>query len=420
MFLPQKILWILLKKLRAIKPQGYFMISFDVKSLFTNVPVEGALKCLEIRLREFHFSSIEIVELLRLTRICLEQNTFVFNGTFFRMTDGLAMGNPLSPILSDIYMHYFEVKLFQALKFPFYVRYVDDCFVLMDQDNSDISHVLSVMNSIDPCIQFTFEKESNNRLAFLDVLIIRDDDVFQTTVYRKPFAVCLPPHNRSSHPPNQKLAAFNTFIFRAINICSTSELLTSELIYLKAVALDRGYSTSIIDSIYKKFTKPNRSMKISDSNSNIPLVLPFYPKISQQIAKILKRFDFNVIFSPVKKVRFSNLKHPIDNLNCWGIYSISCQCGLSYIGQTKRALKFRLKEHENYVKNQDLKRSSIAQHCWSTSHRFLFSSATIVHKCSSVLDLDFWEAYHILKNSHSVVNDFSSTPYFPEVWKSFF
>ena len=154
----------------------------------------------------------------------MQQNTFVFNGKFYRMSEGLAMGNPLSPILSDIYMSYFEVKLFNCLKFPFYVRYVDDWFVLIDQNHQNLSLSLDIMNSVDPCIQFTYEVEDNNRLPFLDVLVVNNGEEFITTVYRKPFAVCLPPHRLSSHPPNQKLAAFKTYVYRALNICSTFEL----------------------------------------------------------------------------------------------------------------------------------------------------------------------------------------------------
>ncbi|XP_054706612.1 uncharacterized protein LOC129216422 [Uloborus diversus] len=40
--------------LRRFKPNNLLMVSFDDKSLFTNVPVIGALRCLETRLREFH------------------------------------------------------------------------------------------------------------------------------------------------------------------------------------------------------------------------------------------------------------------------------------------------------------------------------------------------------------------------------
>ncbi|XP_054722649.1 LOW QUALITY PROTEIN: uncharacterized protein LOC129232538 [Uloborus diversus] len=182
------------QKLRYFKPHGLTMASFDVKSLFTNVPVIGALDCLKLRLQEHHFSSFEIEELVSLTRVCLEQNTFVFNGTYFRMSEGLAMGNPLSPILSYIYMHYFETKLFETITFPFYVRYVDDCFVLLDQNHVDNEFLLSTLNSIDPCIQFTIEMETDSSLSFLDVFITKSNDEFMTSVFRKPFAVTLPPH----------------------------------------------------------------------------------------------------------------------------------------------------------------------------------------------------------------------------------
>ena len=87
------------------------MLSLDVKSLFTDVPIQGALDCLEKRLREFHYSSTEIEETLSLVHLCVKQTTFVFNGVFYFQIEGLGMGRPLFPLLCDIYMHYFEEKL---------------------------------------------------------------------------------------------------------------------------------------------------------------------------------------------------------------------------------------------------------------------------------------------------------------------
>ena len=86
--------------------------------------------CLEKRLREFHYSSIEIEEILSLVHLCVRQTAFVFNGVFYSQIEGLGMGSPLSPLLCDIYMHYFEEKLFSVHKFSHWFRYVDDTFVL--------------------------------------------------------------------------------------------------------------------------------------------------------------------------------------------------------------------------------------------------------------------------------------------------
>ncbi|KFM83277.1 hypothetical protein X975_14191, partial [Stegodyphus mimosarum] len=95
------------------------------------------------------------------------------------------------------------------------------------------------------------------------------------------------------------------------------------------------------------------------NNINDFVVLPFHPSVSYKVARILHKFNFQVSFSPINKIHGSTLKDSVSDFNSWGIYSISCQCGLRswgiysiscqcglrYIGQTKRALKFRIKEH---------------------------------------------------------------------------
>ena len=41
------------------------------------------------------------------------------------------------------------------------------------------------LNSIDPCIQFTMEEESDGQLLFLDILLSREDGYISTSVHRK-------------------------------------------------------------------------------------------------------------------------------------------------------------------------------------------------------------------------------------------
>ncbi|KFM63581.1 hypothetical protein X975_20790, partial [Stegodyphus mimosarum] len=86
-------------------------------------------------------------------------------------------------------------------------------------------------------------------------------------------------------------------------------------------------------------------------------------------------------------------------MNFWGIHRIPCQCGLIYISQTKRAIKFRVKEHEAYVTKKETRKSSVAQHCWFENHTFNFFEAKIIQKTSSIGEVDFLEAFHIQKKS---------------------
>lgn len=45
-----------------------------------------------------------------------------------------------------------------------------------------------------------------------------------------------------------------------------------------------------------------------------------------------------------------------------GVYKINCSCGSSYVGQTKRTIAERVKEHIAAVKNRQINKSAISEH----------------------------------------------------------
>ena len=70
------------------------------------------------------------------------------------------MGSPLSPVLANIYMEYFEKMALgsTSLKPSMWLRYVDDTFVLWPHQE-DVQKFLDPVSSIRPSIQFTKEKK---------------------------------------------------------------------------------------------------------------------------------------------------------------------------------------------------------------------------------------------------------------------
>jgi hypothetical protein len=86
-----------IRTLRA-GPRDIF-VSFDVVTLFTMVPLEEAL-----RLLSRHFDDA----ILRIFHHVLTFSFFSFNGQFYEQTDGVAMGSPLSPVIENYFMEYFE------------------------------------------------------------------------------------------------------------------------------------------------------------------------------------------------------------------------------------------------------------------------------------------------------------------------
>ena len=82
------------------------MISFDVVSLFTKVPVDDALQAIYTLLTQDDIleerTTIPVPDICALTELCLRSTYFVFGDTFFDQVEGAAMGSPLSPIVANL------------------------------------------------------------------------------------------------------------------------------------------------------------------------------------------------------------------------------------------------------------------------------------------------------------------------------
>ena len=82
----------------------------------------------------------------------------------YKQIDGVAMGSPLGPALANIFVEYYEKKLFRLNNKPvLYFHYVDDTFAIFNEE-SDCDSFLSALNSLHLCLTFTFEKEADGKL----------------------------------------------------------------------------------------------------------------------------------------------------------------------------------------------------------------------------------------------------------------
>ena len=111
------------------------MVSFDVKSLFTNIPVDFVT---DIILKEIYGSDMtkkvyglttrQIKNLLVWTT---KRTTLNFNGSFYEQIDGVGKEFPIAPAFADIVMNYVIEKTQKFNVQPdMFFRYVDDCFAV--------------------------------------------------------------------------------------------------------------------------------------------------------------------------------------------------------------------------------------------------------------------------------------------------
>ena len=81
-------------------------VSYDVKALFTSVPIKPAIKIIKQLLEDDkelpQRTSMTVHNIICLLEFCLNNTCFIFQGRFHEQTEGAAMGSPLSPIIANL------------------------------------------------------------------------------------------------------------------------------------------------------------------------------------------------------------------------------------------------------------------------------------------------------------------------------
>ena len=90
--------------------EGETMMSFDVSSLFTNVPIGEAVDIIRARLEEDESlgerTPLLLGRVAELLQLCLRSTYFSFNGEFYEQREGAAMGSPVSAVVANLYMEF--------------------------------------------------------------------------------------------------------------------------------------------------------------------------------------------------------------------------------------------------------------------------------------------------------------------------
>ena len=198
-----------------------FMVSLDVDSLFTNIPLDEIINIIEKL-----FSENETVHNLnkdqfkRLLTLATTESYFLFDGELYQQVDSVAMGSPLHPTLANIFLcHYEDIWLRNCSLecSPSYYKHVDNIFVLFESE-TQVEAFKNFMNTCHPKMKFTFKKEQDNCFNFLDVKVIREDNVFTTSVYCKTSFSGVYPHFDSYMPLSYKFSLLATIIFRSFTM----------------------------------------------------------------------------------------------------------------------------------------------------------------------------------------------------------
>ena len=237
-------------------PPDFELVSFDVVSLFTKVPLDYTIEIILRKIYDEHRISTKIPrqDLKKLLYMCTKEMHFIFNKRGYRQVDGVAMGSPLGPVIANIFMSELESTLVPLMSddISFWARYVDDTFAFVRRGSKQ--RILDRLNSFHPNIRFTDEVEVEGRIAFLDVLVTTNPDrSFNTEVYRKPTDTNIYIHWQAFAPKAWKTGTLRGLIRRAFILCSTDEAREREIAHLKKVFRGlNGYPSRVVNSTIRE------------------------------------------------------------------------------------------------------------------------------------------------------------------------
>jgi len=205
---------------------GDVLVSYEVSSLFTNVPLDETIHILADKafandwFNKTHHLNLSKQDRVDLLEGATKDQLFLFNGQLYEQTDGVAMGSPLGPLLANVFMCSIEETLDREGKMPsYYRRYVDDTFTIMPNKTS-ANNFLEALNQSHSSIKFTMEIENNGMLPFLGTQLLNKSTYVETKGYVKPTNSGLMLHYKSDVEDRYKRGLLNTMLDRAFRLSS--------------------------------------------------------------------------------------------------------------------------------------------------------------------------------------------------------
>ena len=292
------------------------------------------------------------------------------------------MGSPLSPILANLCMEFVETEILQncepSLRPIFWVRYVDDIFIVFKGNPSYFDNFLQYVNGILPSIQFTVEHETDSKLPFLDMLIYHDPVTFafKFTVYRKETNAETYIHFFSWHNTEVKTNILVNFVLRALKICDP-DFIDKEFRHIEDVFRKLCYPEYFINNAFKKARRIfyTGSSKEQDKKKFMNcLALPFNPHLNGIRKNVNKNYNdkINIVYNynnTINRLLIHNNNSQTQHNKQIGVYEIPCtECDAKYFGESGRGLLTRIGEHKRAYKLH-AENNALVSHSLKLDHR---------------------------------------------------
>ena len=334
------------------------LVSYDVVSMYTNVPVHEAIQiCTDMlySLTPDKRPNIEKDTFIQLCRTACCEVVMLTHDGYYIQKEGLAMGSSPAPHLANGWLSQYEEAIKGDSKL--YERYVDD--IIQEEKIGNIALKLDKINDLHPKLKFTVEREIDGKIPVLDMMILHDhaDGHLESTWYSKPSDTGLTMNYHALAPKRYKRSVVSGFVYRIYRSCSTWQHFHHSLDKAKQILEENQYPPTfygplIRRALYNIFVGKEQ-LQVRETTSNITkkiLRVQYRGKSTERYARALHKINApcTVVMTLRKlKTALPSLKPPVAMFLKSGIvYEIQCPCCKAcYVGQSGRHLQERFTEH---------------------------------------------------------------------------
>ena len=337
------------------------LVSFDVTSLYTNVPVIEAINvCADLlyngKQQAPPVDRETFVTLAKLSSCNVVMSTL---DGYYKQVDGLAMGSPPAPYLANGWLSQFDDTIKGEAKL--YARYMDD--IIMSIKRAHITIKLSEINNLHPMLKFTIEYEVNGELPFLDMKVLNEKGSLSSTWYRKPTDTGLMLNYHALAPRRYKKSVVAGFVHRIYRCCSTWATFHESIEKAKVILEMNQYPPTFYEPIIReslekildnqkpaKHTSGDSPDTATETVGKHMIFVQYRGKCTEEFARALHKLNAPcAVVMTMRKLKtvLPSLKPAVEKkIRSRVVYKFHCpRCNACYVGATTRHICTRLKEH---------------------------------------------------------------------------
>ena len=274
-----------LQSIPVTRDEQVWLISGDVQSFYTNVPIEETIKCILDVADSLDYPVWKLLMLKHLLEAIMNNNCCRYKKEYYLQLMGIAMGTSCAPAFANLYAAQFEkdIPSWKATTgLRYYCRYIDDILIIFVGTAAQRDTFLRMVKL--GSLAVTWEiRTAFEGLAFLDLELFfsmqSQTRGLHTRLFRKKLNRNMYIPWSSAHPDSVKKSFIKGELTRLMYLSSQREYFEESKRSFYINLRKRGYPAEILSQWFTQVSYNERALVLQSSGvksqrRDIPLIMP--------------------------------------------------------------------------------------------------------------------------------------------------